>query len=314
MAYRRILTLARFTLLEAWRTRLPGLFLIALALACGTAYFFQQLAITESVRLQIIFSAAASRLAAVFVLGLYILTSIVREFNDKGLELTLSFDLRRADYVVGRLLGFLLIGTVMALMASIPQLLLAPAAAVAQWGISLALELAIVTALSLFCVMTFTQLMPAAAFVAGFYVLARALSAIQLMSTSPLAVENPVSRQFVGWLIDGLTLIMPALDRYTQSAWLADAAAGRQSALALRKRCCMSPCSLLQRCSIFTAATFDCARRTPAQRSTTARICRTARSTGFAHCHAMGPTQACCARGSARSRATGHSLTGSRTG
>lgn len=226
MAYRRILTLARFTLLEAWRTRLPGLFLIALALACGTAYFFQQLAITESVRLQIIFSAAASRLAAVFVLGLYILTSIVREFNDKGLELTLSFDLRRADYVVGRLLGFLLIGTVMALMASIPQLLLAPAAAVAQWGISLALELAIVTALSLFCVMTFTQLMPAAAFVAGFYVLARALSAIQLMSTSPLAVENPVSRQFVGWLIDGLTLIMPALDRYTQSAWLADAAAG----------------------------------------------------------------------------------------
>ena len=60
MAYRRILTLARFTLLEAWRTRLPGLFLIALALACGTAYFFQQLAITESVRLQIIFSAAAS--------------------------------------------------------------------------------------------------------------------------------------------------------------------------------------------------------------------------------------------------------------
>ena len=68
--------------------------------------------------------------------------------------------------------------------------------------------------------------MPAAAFVAGFYVLARALSAIQLMSTSPLAVENPLSRQFVGWLIDSLALIMPALDRYTQSAWLADAAAG----------------------------------------------------------------------------------------
>lgn len=226
MALRRILTLARFTLLEAWRTRLPVLFLIALALAAGTAYFFQQLAITESARLQVVFSAAASRLVAVFVLALYILTSIVREFNDKGLELTLSFDLRRADYVAGRLIGFLLIGTIMAIIASVPQWLLAPTAAVAQWGVSLAFELAIIAALSLFCVMTFTQLMPAAAFVAGFYVLARALSAIQLISTSPLAVENPVSRQLVGWLIDGLALIMPALDRYTQSVWLADAAAG----------------------------------------------------------------------------------------
>lgn len=226
MTHRRILTLARFTLLEAWRTRLPLLFVVALAVVFGAAYFFQQLAITESVRLQIVFSAAASRLVAVFVLSLYILTCIVREFNDKGLELTLSFDLRRSHYVAGRLLGYLSIAMVMALVASAPQLILAPATAVAQWGTSLALELAVVAALSLFCVMTFTQLMPAASFIVGFYLLARTLTAIQLMSNSPLAVENPASHQVISWLIDGLALVMPALDRFTQSAWLADAAAG----------------------------------------------------------------------------------------
>jgi hypothetical protein len=226
MDLRRILTLARFTLLEAWRTRLPLLFLSALALIFAAAYFFQQLAITESERVQIVLSAAASRLAAVFVLSLHIMTSVVREFNDKGLELTLSFDLRRADYIAGRALGYLAIAAVMALLAGAAQLLLAAPAAVLQWGISLALELGVVAALSLFCVMTFTQLMPAAAFVAGFYLLARTLSAIQLMSASPLAIENPASHQIMAWLIDGLALVLPSLDRFTQSAWLIDAAAG----------------------------------------------------------------------------------------
>lgn len=226
MDHRRILTLARFTLLEAWRTRLPGLFAVVLALIFGAAYFFQELAITESERVQVVFSAAASRLAAVFILSLYILTSIVREFNDKGLELTLSFDLRRSHYVAGRMLGFLFIALMMALIAGAPQLIFAPVPAALQWIASLALELAIVAALSVFCVMTFTQLMPAASFVAGFYLLARTLSAIQLMGASPIANREALSHQLMAWLVDALALVMPALDRFTQSAWLVDGAAG----------------------------------------------------------------------------------------
>ena len=109
MGRRQIATLARFTVLEAVRTRLMWIFIFALVLVAGAAYFVHQLAITESGRMQIAFAAAATRLVAVFVLSLHILTSIVREFNDKGLELTLSFNLRRADYVVGRFTGFVLI-------------------------------------------------------------------------------------------------------------------------------------------------------------------------------------------------------------
>ena len=65
MRNRQIATIARFTLIEAFRTRLPWLFAIVLALILGAAYFVQQLAITESARLQIGFSAAATRFAAV---------------------------------------------------------------------------------------------------------------------------------------------------------------------------------------------------------------------------------------------------------
>ena len=225
MHHPQIVTLARFTLLEALRTRLPWLFAIVLALILVTAYFIQQLAITESTRLQIGFSAGAARLAAVFMLSLHVLNSMVREFNDKGFELTLSFDVRRSHYVLGRLCGYMLIALLLAVIATLPHLLLAPAQAVLQWGLSLALELAIMTALSLFCIVTFTHLMPAASFVFGFYLLARALTAIQLISDTPLIGGGTLSHQVMSLLVDALALVLPALDRFAQSVWLADHAA-----------------------------------------------------------------------------------------
>jgi ABC-type transport system involved in multi-copper enzyme maturation permease subunit len=154
------------------------------------------------------------------------LTSVVREFNDKGLELTLSFDLPRSGYILGRLTGFMLIAVAMALLAGLPQMIFAPLTAALQWSFSLALELVLITALSMFCVMTFTQLMPAASFVAGFYLLARTLSAIRLISSASIADTNELSHQMMGWLVDVLALILPALDRFSQSAWLVDTTAG----------------------------------------------------------------------------------------
>jgi ABC-type transport system involved in multi-copper enzyme maturation permease subunit len=150
------------------------------------------------------------------------MTSIVREFNDKGLELMLSFDLRRGDYVLGRLLGFFLVTLLIALLATLPQFVLAPLPTALQWGLSLACELAIMAALSLFCIMTFTQLMPAANFVLGFYLLARTLTAIRLIGATPLTGGDMPSHQIMTWMVEGLALILPAFDRYTQSAWLID--------------------------------------------------------------------------------------------
>ena len=225
MRNRQIVTLARFTLLEALRTRLLWLFVMVLALILGAAYFIQQIAIIENARLQIGFAAGATRLAAVFVLSLYILTSMVREFNDKGLELTLSFALRRSHYVIGRLSGYLLIALLMAAVATLPQLALAPLSAALPWGLSLALELAIMSALSLFCIMTFTQVMPAASFVFGFYMLARSVTAIRLMADTPIVGGGAWPHEVVTWLVEALALVLPALDRYTQTSWLVDNAA-----------------------------------------------------------------------------------------
>ena len=56
-------------------------------------------------RLQTGFLAASARIGVVFVLCLHVASSMVREFNDKGVDLLLSLDLPRAGYFFGKLLG-----------------------------------------------------------------------------------------------------------------------------------------------------------------------------------------------------------------
>jgi ABC-type transport system involved in multi-copper enzyme maturation permease subunit len=216
----RIATIARFTLLEAGRTRLPALGLLAIGLVLGASFFIEHLAITESGRFQTAFYAAAVRFAAVFIVAFYALASVAREFDDKGLDMLLALDLPRSHYVLGKLAGFLGIAAAFACAASVPLALFAALPAVLQWSISLACELAVVMALALFCIVTFNHLLPAATFVMAFYLLARALVAIRLMSANPVSGAESPAHQVMDWMVEGLALVMPALDGWTQTAWL----------------------------------------------------------------------------------------------
>jgi ABC-type transport system involved in multi-copper enzyme maturation permease subunit len=218
----RIATIARYTLLEALRTRLATLVLLALVALLAASYFVMSIAVIEGARFQAGFYAAGARLACVFVIGLYAIVSVTREFDDKGLDVLLALDLPRAHYVLGKLAGFLGIAALVAVAAAVPLALLAPAAAAVQWMLSLAFELAIVAALALFCVITFSQLTLAASFVLAFYLLARSLTAIRLMSESPLTGADSFAYQAVRLVTEGLALVVPAFDEWTRTAWIVD--------------------------------------------------------------------------------------------
>src|SRR5262245_14725349 len=182
--HRHVFTIARFTLLEAIRTRLPLVVLAVFGIVWAGSYFVHQIAITESARLQSSFFAASARLASVFMLALYITSSLAREFNEKGLELVLALDLPRSSYLIGKLTGYVVIGAVLAVVAALPLIGLVPAEVAAVWALSLALELAIVSAASLFCIVTFNQIFVAVTLIAGFYLLARSITAMRLMAES----------------------------------------------------------------------------------------------------------------------------------
>ena len=220
----RIFAIARYTVLEAWRNR-SGILLIAMVvIAFLASIFVRQQAITESARMQTAFLASVLRVGAVFIIAITVLQGSVREFNDKVLELMLSLDLPRAAYLVGKFLGYALLSVVCAIVVALPLLFLSEPLHVIKWASVLVLELWIVTALALFCITTFSQLLPAAAFVISFYLLARSISAIKLISHSTL-VEPGLASDFAAWLASAIALVLPRLDAFTQTAWLVDATA-----------------------------------------------------------------------------------------
>lgn len=229
----RIATIARYTLLEALRTRLPALVLVTLLTLIAASFFIETISVTEGARFQAGFYAAGMRLACVFIAGLYVLVSVTREFNDKGLDVLLALDLPRSHYVLGKLAGFLAIAALIAVTASLPLMWLAAPQAALQWAVSLAVELAVIVALALFCISAFGQLTPAASFVLAFYLLARSLTAMRLMGAYPLTGADTLSHQVIHFLVETLALVLPSLDAWTQTAWLVNQQASWFSILEL---------------------------------------------------------------------------------
>lgn len=222
----RIATIGRYTVLEALRTRLSLLAVVLVCALLGASFFVREIAITDSARFQTAFYAASVRFGMIFVVALHVIASVSRDFQDKGLDMVLAVDLPRAHYCLGKLAGFLGIALGAALLAALPLFALAAPEAVVQWLASLAFELALVVSLSLFCVMTFTSLMPAASFVIAFYLLARAITAIRLISANPVAGGDTASHHAMQMLIEGLALLLPPLGSWTRTEWLVNEAAG----------------------------------------------------------------------------------------
>lgn len=222
---RAALTIAHFTFLEAARARFLPLLLAILLVGFAGGLFLQAISIADSQRIQTAFLANLLRPAGIFLLSLFVISSMSREFNDKGLELILSLDFPRASYVVGKLSGFMGIALLVSTLCALLLSAYAPAERVALWGTSLLFELWIMTALSLFCAFTFSQIMPAMSFVLGFYLLSRAVAAIQLIGHTPL-VETGIAQQYMIHLLDFLALLLPRLDTFTRTGWLVDGTGG----------------------------------------------------------------------------------------
>jgi ABC-type Na+ efflux pump permease subunit len=220
-----ITSLARLTLLEAVRNRVVWLAAIVALTAFGLAQFLNQVAITESREIQSALLAALLRVAAVFIAAAFVITSMVREWSDKVTELLLSLPAPRSTYFFGKFAGYAALALILAPLSAVPLLMLANPAGIALWTFSLFCELLIVIAVSLFCVLSLTQVVPAFAAVACFYALSRSMSAIQLISSAPLQ-DPTLPDRIANQIVDLLALLLPALDRMTQTTWLWEPAEG----------------------------------------------------------------------------------------
>ena len=213
-----LFTIAYFTLLEAWRA--TRVFVPVFILILAASFFVRELAIIEAPRFQSVFLGAVMRLALVFILSLYVIVSVVREFNDKGLEVILALDVTRSNYVLGKFLGYAAVAFALCALTFFVLLAFLDPMPLSVWSGFLFLELIIVVAFSLFAATAFASVVPAASAVLGFYLLARSIATLQLISDGALALQNPALKNVVSGFVKFIGLFIPRLSDFTQTAWL----------------------------------------------------------------------------------------------
>jgi Cu-processing system permease protein len=218
-----IRSLARMTLLEAVRNRLVWLAVVVIGSALGLSGFLSQVALIESIEIETTLMAAILRTAAVFIVATFVITSMVREASDKVNELALSQAAPRAAYFFGRFAGFAMVAATLALLFALPLMLLAPLPHVAFWAMSLVCELVIVIAVSLFCVVSLTHVLTAFSATMGFYLLSRSMAAMQVIASFSPGTHPWVDR-LIGDIVNAVAIILPSLDRMTQTSWLLNGA------------------------------------------------------------------------------------------
>ncbi len=104
-----ILTLAALVALEALRTRFFAVIIILLSIGFGLAIFVGQVTVIETLAYQSSLLAAFLRLSAIYVVSLFVITSMVHEFNNHAIYLWLSLPMRRSTYFFGKFSGFALV-------------------------------------------------------------------------------------------------------------------------------------------------------------------------------------------------------------
>jgi ABC-type transport system involved in multi-copper enzyme maturation permease subunit len=215
-----IATIAGYTLLEALRNRLLWLVAVFIGGAFGFTAFVGEVAITESAAFQAGLLGAVLRACAVLTVCLFVITSIVREFDDKVLELTLSLPIPRASYLLGKFAGFCVLSICVAALCGLCLLVHVPAPQALLWSLSLACELVLVAGVSLLCLFTFSNVTLALSAVLAFYVLSRVIGAVELIAHSPIVSSSSLGSRMMEWFVSGLVFLLPALDRFTSSQWL----------------------------------------------------------------------------------------------
>jgi ABC-type transport system involved in multi-copper enzyme maturation permease subunit len=224
---RNCLVVMSFAWVEIARSRLCWFAIALVLIGCGIAEFGASIAITETAQHRLVFYAVSMRLASVFVMALLVSTSVLREIDDKFVELVLSRPVSRGDWYIGKFLGYITAVLCFAVLVSVPLVVQVPMQGL-LWAYSLALELTIVVAAALAFAVTVRQITISLSVVAGFYILSRGIAGLVLISRGPTVDLSLTSTRFVAWLIDTLAYVLPDLDRFTRATWLVDASPSAQ--------------------------------------------------------------------------------------
>jgi ABC-type transport system involved in multi-copper enzyme maturation permease subunit len=224
---RRLLEIVRATLIESRFYRFPELAVAGLLIGIVAALFVKELALTEAVELGALVLAGILRTIAVLITILLVTTAVVRDFEDNTIAIALSAPLPRWLYLIGRTSGFLILSGLLALLFALGLWAISRSGTVVPWGVSLALELAIVALFAQLFALTFRQVSGATVAALLFYLFARVLGAVNAIFANSLSIDrDALSTQFFDSVLTALSWITPDLGRFTLGAWLSGSSDG----------------------------------------------------------------------------------------
>lgn len=215
-----ITTVARFSLLEVRHNRLPWLAGLLLLVSLLFAQFIGALLLTEHRAIQASVLGSMLRLGLVFLVGLYVVSSLLREQQDRTIDLLLAMDAPRAHYALGKLLAFTASAAALAAVAGIAVLAYADPLAALRWSLSLFCELVLIAALATLLAFTFRNVVTALAALGAIYVAARALGGLQLLIADPISRTGGAAQVASEYFLIGLAWLLPDLWRFTDATWL----------------------------------------------------------------------------------------------
>lgn len=215
-----ITTVARFSLLEVRHNRLPWLAGLLVLVSLLFAQFLGELLLTEHRAIQASVLGSMLRLGLVFLLGLHVVSSLLREQQDRTIDLLLAMDAPRAHYALGKLLAFIVSAAGLAAVAGLTVLAYAELQTALRWSLSLFCELVLVAALAMLLAFTFRNVVTALAALGAIYIAARALGALQLLIADPVARTGGAGQALSEYFLIGLAWLLPDLWRFTDATWL----------------------------------------------------------------------------------------------
>ena len=218
--FSQVLTISKFTIIESMRNRLLLLSLLMMVIGFVLVEFVGDLAITERRAIQLSVLAVFLRLTSVLLIALFVVSSTLRELQDKTLEMILAMSVKRCSYYLGKLLGFVQVAVLIGLGFGLLLLIYAPFEQVLIWSLSLVFELMLVVALALVMLFTFKQTPAALTGVFIVYLASRVMASLYLMSQHPIITYDTLGQKFMDGFVGAMTWLLPDLSRFTQTEWL----------------------------------------------------------------------------------------------
>ena len=217
-----MLTNIRYILLTALRDFLFLGLIVAIMLGVAISATLGGTAMVEKDAMSVVYSGASARVILIFGLTIFVAFHIRQAFDQKEIDVLLSRPLSRFKIMLSYWLGFSLIGSLLtlAVLTVLSFLPLANLTGYAYWGASLLLESWIMVAVTLFAAFTLSSAVGAVLASIGIYVIGRMMAFFVATSDSAFLFKTPWLNDLLEFIINGVSMVMPRLDVFTQSDWL----------------------------------------------------------------------------------------------